>query len=121
MKEKRINKMYKVELTSDEWVFLRVNLTNSAYSNEEERVIANELYKKLGKAEIHCVSINKKLATMKATQVRTDKAIEKINNAINLLHLENKAITHYSIAKTGGVSFNTVKKHIPNLDIIGKL
>ena len=113
--------MYKVELTSDEWVLLRVNLDRIPYTNEEERVIANELYKKLGKAEMHCVSINKKLATMKATQVRSDRAIEKINNAINLLHLENKAITHYSIAKTSGVSFNTVKKHIPNLDIIGNL
>ncbi len=46
---------------------------------------------------------------------------EKIQNAINLLQFENKAITHYSISQASGVSFNTVKKHIPDLDIIDKL
>ena len=51
--------MYKVELTSEEWVLLRVYLDRISYTNEEERVIANELYKKLGKAETHYVSINK--------------------------------------------------------------
>ena len=112
--------MYKLELTSEELIWLAVNLKNG-HVIDEEKELKNKIYEKLKNAEIHRVSINKKLATMKATQVRSDRAIEKINNAINLLHLENKAITHYSIAKTAGVSFNTVKKYIPDIDKIGKL
>lgn len=110
--------MYKVELTVDELTFLIVNLYKID-TNEKE--LAEKLYAKLVSAETHYVSVLKKRATKKATQVRSDRAKEKIQNAINLLHLENKAITHYSISKTAGVSFNTVKKHIPDLDIIGKL
>lgn len=105
--------MYKVELTAEEVIFLRLNLHNI---NAPE-----ELINKLHEAEEYIPSATKQLATQKATKVRSDRAKDKINNAINLLQLENKPITHYSISKTSGVSFNTVKKHIPDLDIIGKL
>ena len=112
--------MYKVELTSEELIWLAVNLKNG-HVIDEEKELKNKIYEKLKNAEKHFVSINKKLATQKATKVRSDRAKDKINNAINLLQLENKAITHYSIAQTSGVSFNTVKKHIPDIDIIGKI
>ena len=104
--------IYKLELTEDERDILidAIRDTNQT-----------ELYFKLLKIMPYRVSINKKLATMKATQVRSDRVIEKINNAINLLHLENRAITHNSIAITSGVSYNTVKKYIPDIDKIGKL
>lgn len=108
----------KIELTMEELIFLRVTL-NTIDTNDKE--LAEKLYAKLVNAKPHFVSVRKQRATERATEVRSDRAREKINNAINLLHLENKAITHYSISKTAGVSFNTVKKHIPNLDIIGKL
>ena len=111
---------YKIELTEDELSFIIVNfpiITN----DEKELVNANELHKKFVSAKLHSVSVRKQRATQKATQVRSEKAKEKIQNAINLLHLENKAITHYSIAQASGVSFNTVKKHIPNIGIIGKI
>ncbi|MCT7600425.1 hypothetical protein [Aliarcobacter butzleri] len=112
--------MYKLELTKDELIFLRLNL-HRIDVNEAEKKLINELYEKLGNVKPHYVSITKKRATKKATEVRSDKAKEKINNAINLLHLENKLITHYSIAQISGVSYNTVKKHIPDIDKIGKL
>lgn len=112
--------MYKVELTKEELIFLRLNLhTIKDFQKEEDLV--NKLHTKLCNAKLHCVSVSKKKATQKATKVRSDKAKEKIQNAINLLQLENKTITHYSIATTSGVSFNTVKKHIPDIDIIGKI
>lgn len=57
-------------------------------------------------------SIKKMAAADKATEARTAKAKEKIQNAINILRMENKKITHYSIAKTAGVSYLTVKKYI---------
>lgn len=110
--------MYKIELTKEELIFLRLNL-HTKDKNEEELV--DKLHTKLCNAKLHIPSNSKRLATQKATKVRSEKAKEKIQNAINLLHLENKAITHYSIANVSGVSFNTVKKHIPDIDIIGKI
>jgi Trp operon repressor len=55
-------------------------------------------------------------ATSKATESRTAKAKEKIQNAINILRMENKKMTHYSIAKTAGVSYSTVKKYLPDVE-----
>ena len=62
-------------------------------------------------------SINKMVAADKATAARTAKAKKKIQNAINILRMENKKITHYSIAKTAEVSYTTVKKYISIEDI----
>ena len=106
--------IYKLELTSEEMSFFRMASMNSPNTPKG-------LVSKLLNAELYIPSNSKRLATKKATKVRSDKAKEKIQNAINLLHLENKAITHYSISQASGVSYNTVKKHIPELDIIGKL
>lgn len=104
--------MYKLELTLEEIIFLRVHLDSNA---------SKELIDKLSNPEHIYVSARKKRATKKATETRVNKAKEKIQNAINLLQFENKPITHYSIAKTADVSYNTVKKHIPDIDKIGKL
>ena len=112
--------MYRIKITMKELIFLRLNL-HRIEVNDEELVLVNELYDKLVNAKPHSVSITKKRATKKATEVRIEKAKEKIQNAINLLHLENKTITHYSIATTSGVSYNTVKKYIPDIDKIWKL
>jgi hypothetical protein len=57
-------------------------------------------------------SAKKSLAVNKATEARSKKAKAKIDNAINILRIENKEITHYSISKTGNVSYNTVRKYI---------
>jgi len=54
----------------------------------------------------------KAMAAEKATDVRTQRAKEKMQNAINILRMENKKITVYSIAKTANISYSTVKKYI---------
>jgi len=51
-------------------------------------------------------------ASKRATEARSKRAKEKIQNAINLLRMENKEITAYQISKVSGVHFNTVKKYI---------
>ena len=71
-----------------------------------------KLLKALDNAKIIEYSPNKANAAEKATKARTAKAKEKIQNAINLLRLENKKLTYYSVAKTAGVSYSTVKKYI---------
>ena len=76
--------------------------------------MSHEFIKKI--AEIGLVSYtpsNKKiLAAKKATESRVAKVKKKIENAVNMLRLENKKITPYSIASYSGVSFNTVKKYV---------
>jgi uncharacterized membrane protein len=47
----------------------------------------------------------------RATNARTQKAKEKIENAINILRMENRPITIYSVSKESGVSYNTASKY----------
>lgn len=54
-------------------------------------------------------SQKKVVGSFKATEVRTKDAKEKIQNAINILRLENKKIIQYLIEQTSVVSFTTVK------------
>ncbi len=56
-------------------------------------------------------------AAKRATAVRQKRTKEKIQNAINLLKLEGKEITAYSVAKTAGISYNTAKKYLKNAQI----
>lgn len=55
-------------------------------------------------------------SAQKATKVRSDKAREKIQNAINILRLENKPINCNSVAVTSGCSINTVRKYKEIID-----
>ena len=80
--------------------------------NLEDSFEKEKLLKALDNAKIIEYSPNKANAAEKATEARTKKAKEKIQNAINLLRMENKKITYYSVAKTAGVSYSTVKKYI---------
>lgn len=57
-------------------------------------------------------NIKKKQASIKiATKARSMAVKEKIENSINILRIENKEITIYSVSKTAGVSYNSVKKY----------
>ena len=61
--------------------------------------------KKVGSSEAQ------RKAAAKATATREQKAKEKIQNAINILRIENKKMSEYAISKTSGCSINTVKKY----------
>ena len=78
----------------------------------EDSFEKNKLLKVFDNAKIIKYSPKKANAAEKATEARTKKAKEKIQNAVNILRMENKKITYYSIAKTAGVSYSTVKKYI---------
>jgi len=80
--------------------------------NLEDSFEKEKLLKALDNAKIIEYSAKKANAAEQATEARTKKAKEKIQNAINLLRLENKKLTYYSVAKTAGVSYSTVKKYI---------
>jgi Fic family protein len=54
----------------------------------------------------------KVISITKARNGRVRAIKERINNAMNLLRIEDKPLTVYQIAKISGCSYNTVKKHI---------
>ena len=56
-------------------------------------------------------SASQKDAVAKATRTRVNTAKRKIEDAVNILRLENKSISEYAIAKQSGCSINTVKKY----------
>ena len=51
-----------------------------------------------------------------ATKVRSENARAKIENAINLLRIENKDINCNSVAVVSGCSINTVRKYKETID-----
>ena len=51
-------------------------------------------------------------AAKAATEARTAAAKKKIENAMNLLRIENKKINYNTIAKKAGVSYLTAKKYV---------
>lgn len=55
-------------------------------------------------------------SAQKATKIRSDKAREKIENAINILRLEQKPINCNSVAVASGCSINTVRKYKEMID-----
>jgi len=69
------------------------------------------LYKEINRVNATPISTIKRNATLKANEIRVKKARRKIETAINLLRLENREITVYSVSKEAKVSYNTVKKY----------
>ena len=91
------------------------------FAKQYERSIEALLLVKLKNPKKLEVSFKRMACTRTATKVRSEKAKDKIQNAINILRMENKSITHYSIAQCSGVSYNTVKKYIVDIDKVGKI
>lgn len=105
---------YRLDLTLQELEALSNLINGKGYVSE----LAINNIKEMLFSPTEIKKSNKKiLAADKATQARTNKAKEKIQNAVNILRMENKEFTHYAIAKTSGASFNTVKKYITDDDL----
>jgi Fic family protein len=68
-------------------------------------------YDQSGKTE------KRKSAAAAATEARSQRAKEKIQNAINLLKIEGKEITAYQVSKVSGVHYATVKKYLDTEEI----
>lgn len=56
-------------------------------------------------------SVKQIVSLSKTAQKRKNKTKEKILNAINMLHLENRKITVNSVSKIANISFNTAKQY----------
>jgi cell division septum initiation protein DivIVA len=77
--------------------------------NEKEIAELNKLIAELeqsGKTE------KRKSAAANATAERERRVKEKIQNAINMLRMEQKEITPYQVAKMAGVHYSTARKYL---------
>lgn len=74
------------------------------------------IYDKIEEQRKKEVSDKKRNATKKATQTRTNNAIKKIENAVNIMRLEGVKINKLQISKKSGVSYNTVNKYYKQIN-----
>ncbi len=111
MNEDKYNFKYRLDLDAYQFDVL-LQYINQFDVLEEDLIMFNEIKEMINNPKKIPRSINKQIAATVATEARTAKAKEKIQNAINLLKIENKKLTYYSIAKTAQVSYVTVKKYI---------
>jgi len=100
---------YRLDMNSTELETLRNIILGEGHINQTS---LESLNKKIKTIKIIKRSNAKVLATAKASDTKTKQAKEKIENGINILRLENVKFTFSSIAKSSGVSFNTVKKYV---------
>lgn len=95
---------YRIELSKNEYDEVIKLLEES--NLDEQILLKIKAFKEIK------YSNKKKKAMEKASVEKTKIAKNKIENAINMLRLENKVMTHYNISKMSGVSFSTVKKYV---------
>jgi len=103
----------RITLSTDEAISIKVKLELMLMdvSPDEDNEALKALIEKIDKELKKPTPINKQKSARKATVVRQERAKEKIRNAINLLHLEDKKINVNSISRESGVAYNTVKKY----------
>ena len=103
----------RITLSTDEAISIKVKLELMLMdvSPDEDNEVLKALIEKIDKELKKPTPINKQKSARKATVVRQERAKEKIRNAINLLHLEDKKINVNSISRESGVAYNTVKKY----------
>ena len=114
MSENKFDYKYRIDLDAYEIEILSqyMNSIKEEDINEIQLSTFNEIKQKIVKPKKIKHSWRKTYATEKATEARTAKVKEKINNAVAILRMEDKEITPYQVAKVSGVSFVTVKKYL---------
>lgn len=100
----------RLTFTKEELVKLKIALSG----NTEMTDLLNS---KIRQSALSLESVaNKQNATKNANAAKLQKSKKKIENAINLLRMENKKITVYSVSQVAKVSFNTAKKYKEFID-----
>jgi len=103
---------YRIDLDYDRFEILQKYINKLDNVDERDLILFNEIKEMINNPKKIKRSVNKMIACDKATEARTKKAKEKIQNAINLLRMQDKKITYYAIAKESEVAYLTVKKYV---------
>jgi len=112
MIEDKDNLIYRLDLDFNQFQQLQQYINKIDNVSKEDLFYFNEMKEIVNAPKKIKHSAKKHTAVKTATEARTKKAKEKILNAINILRMEDKKLTHYSIAKEANVSYVTVKKYI---------
>ncbi len=104
---------YRMDLSSGELreLVLRIEEFNKEKKLDSATLLVEKLSFHLNNGKEVKYSHKKQKAATNATKLRVKKAKEKIENAVNILRMENKKISEYAVAKVSGCSINTVKKY----------
>jgi hypothetical protein len=114
MEENKFEYNYRVDLDAYKIEILQkyIQTIKEEDISEIDLIMFNEMKEIINNPKKIKKSFKKSIAADRATEARTANAKKKIENAMNILRMENKKLTHYAIAKMAGVSFVTVKKYI---------
>ena len=114
--------MYKnrIELNNRELELLTNILKNEELKGFYEQIgdeyIYSQLVEKIENPRLIKESEKKYNAALNATKAREKRTKKKIQNAINILRMENQEITPYRVSKVSGVSFQTAQKYLNTLN-----
>ncbi len=95
---------------------MRITITNHEFDALQKILVQNDmtLYNRINeefKKSVLSRTKKKIKATTKANMVKRKKSKEAVVNAVNMLRLEDRKITIYSVAKTASISYNTAKQY----------
>ena len=99
---------------------MRLTINNEQFediiSSLEHRPDLIDLLQDKKKEFERSITAAKKEATKIANKSKIDNTKEKIENAINLMRLENKKISVAQVAKTANIHYDTAKKYKDFID-----
>jgi response regulator of citrate/malate metabolism len=112
------NTVCRLDMTLVEHELLKKLLESATVSDDYECAWAkDDLLKKVQNIKQFDIS-GKIVATKKANEKKISTSLKKVENAINLLRLEDKEITAYAVAKVAGISYNTASKYLKMMNEI---
>ena len=116
--KKEFNTVCRLDMSLVEYELLKKLLESATVSEEYECAWAkDDLLKKVQNIKQFDIS-GKVVATKKANEKKQETSRKKVENAINMLRIENKEITAYAVAKVAGISYNTASKYLKMMNEI---
>ena len=116
--KKEFNTVCRLDMSLVEYELLKKLLESATVSEEYECAWAkDDLLKKVQNIKQFDIS-GKIVATKKANEKKQETSRKKVENAMNMLRMENKEITAYAVAKVAGISYNTASKYLKMMNEI---
>jgi len=99
-------------------VTIKDEILNLILTECKNKQITDGIKKAIQEAKKHNQTLAKKEHMKKVNEDRIKVTKNKIQNAINLLKLEDKKINAYQVAKSSGLNYNTVHKYFKKGDFV---
>lgn len=109
-------KHYRIDLDKIDMIELKmlIKYAEEHIKEKETNSISESLLQKLNNPKK--IKYDDRVSSRHASAIAKEKkSKEKIQNAINLLRMEDKKITAYSVSKTAGVAHQTATKYLNSI------